>query len=168
MFTKLVRVGRSAELRMTAAGKPVIGLACVYDIGWGDNKKGQWIDVSIWGKQAEALAPFLLKGKQIVIYAEDVELETYQKNDGTSGSKLKCRAVNVELTSGGQHPTPQQQRPQQPAPQQPQYNKAHPAPPAGYQNQTGTPPPQQQGATSDFNNSFDDDIPFNNAQQSGQ
>jgi len=118
MFTKLVRIGRDAELRVTAAGKPVIGLACVYDIGWGENKKGQWIDVSIWGKQAEALAPFLLKGKQIVIYADDVELETYQKNDGTSGSKLKCRAVNIDLTSGGQQ--------QQAAPQQ-QYQQPSPA-----------------------------------------
>jgi len=147
MFTKLVRIGRDAELKHTANGKSVIGLACVYDIGWGDNKKGQWIEVSIWGKQAEALAPYLLKGKQIVIYADDVELETYQKNDGTSGSKLKARAVNIDLTSGQQSApsqgavAPQQQRPmsQQAAPQQ------QPAPMA-----------QAQG----FDNSFDDSMPF--------
>ena len=102
MMSKLVRIGRDAELRTTAGGKSVIGLACVYDIGWGDNKKGQWIDVSIWGKQAEALAPYLLKGKQIVIYADDIELETYQKNDGTSGSKLRCRAINIDLVGSRQ------------------------------------------------------------------
>ena len=162
MLTKLVRIGRDAELRMTAAGKPVIGLACVYDIGWGENKKGQWIDVSIWGKQAEALAPYLLKGKQIVIYADDIELETYQKNDGTSGSKLKCRAINIDLVGSKQEgQAGNQPQPAQPAPQQQQRPQG--AAMQGY-NQAQQPPPPVQ----DFDNSFDDYIPFNQAQQSGQ
>ena len=156
MLSKLVRIGRDAELKTTANGKSVIGLACVYDIGWGDNKKGQWIDVSIWGKQAEALAPFLLKGKQIVIYAEDVELETYQKNDGTSGSKLKCRAINIDLTSGGQQQGQAAPQQQQPAQQQ----KPQGAAMQGYQSHAQQPAPQAQQAPSDFNNDFSDDIPF--------
>jgi single-strand DNA-binding protein len=121
MMTKLVRIGRDAELKTTNSGKSVIGLACVYDIGWGENKRGQWIDVSIWGKQAESLAPFLLKGKQIVISADDVELEIYKKNDGSEGSKLKCRAINIDLVGSkqdGQQQAPQQyQTSNQPNPQ---------------------------------------------------
>jgi single-strand DNA-binding protein len=123
MFTKLVRIGKDAELRHTSAGKAVIGLACVYDIGWGDNKKGQWLEVSIWGKQAEALSPYLLKGKQIVIYAEDVELDTFQKNDGSTGSKLKCRAINIDLTDNKSNDSQTQAAPQQAYQQQPQQNQ---------------------------------------------
>lgn len=147
MLTKLVRIGRDAELKTTANGKSVIGLACVYDIGWGDNKKGQWIEVSIWGKQAEALAPYLLKGKQIVIYADDVELETYQKNDGTSGSKLKARAVNIDLTGSKQEGQASNQPQQVPMSKQ--------AAPQQHQQQAAPPIPQQ-------DNSFDDslDVPF--------
>jgi single-strand DNA-binding protein len=96
MFTKLVRIGRDAELRYTPNNKAVIGLNCVYDIGYGQNKKSQWIDIVIWDKQAEALAPYLLKGNQIVVTCDDVELETYESN-GKTGAKLKARAVNISL-----------------------------------------------------------------------
>ena len=148
MFTKLVRIGRDAELRTTANGKSVIGLACVYDIGWGDNKKAQWLECSIWGKQAEGLAAYLLKGKQIVINADDLEVETFTKGDGTTGSKLKCRAVNIDLTDNkdNQQQTSQprdtrQQAPRQQAPQAQQQQ----APPTQSNNQ---------------DDNFDDDIPF--------
>lgn len=143
MFTKLVRIGRDAELRYTNNQKAVISLACVYDVGFGDNKKSQWIDVSVWGKQAEALAQYLIKGKQIVIYADDLEIETYQKNDGTSGSKLKARVINIDLTSGGQQQAQQgyqQQAPQHRSTQQ-----------QGYQQVPKIGPREPD---------FDDDIPF--------
>jgi len=135
MFSKLVRIGKDATLRFTPSNKPVIGLPCVYDIGWGDKKKSQWIDVTIWGKQAESLAPFLLKGKQIVINADDLEIEQYEHN-GKSGSKLKCRAINIDLVSDG---SKEESKPEQ---QQVAQQK-----PAGH------------AALAD-NNSFDDDIPF--------
>ena len=115
MFVKLVRIGRDAELRYTPAQKAVINLACVYDIGWGDNKKSQWIDATVWGKQAEALAQYLPKGKQVVISAEDIELEEFQKKDQTMGSKLKCRVFNIDLTDNKE---PQGQPQGQQAPQQ--------------------------------------------------
>lgn len=151
MFSKLVRIGRDAEIRHTAAGKAVIGLACVYDIGWGDKKKAQWVEVAIWEKKAEALAPYLLKGTQIVVHADDIELETYQKNDGTQGSKLKCRAINIDLVGSKQDSQPQQQS----APQEQQHPKA---PPANFQPQMGQ--PAQQAPAGDFDNNFSDDIPF--------
>ena len=157
MFNKLVRIGRDAELRHTANGMAVIGLACVYDIGFGDKKKGQWIEATIWGKQAEGLAPYLLKGKQVVIYAKDVELETYKKGDGSEGAKLKCSVVDINLVSdgsGGQNqqraPQQQQQAPRQQAPQQ--------VPQAQQQQQQSQNTSNSPAYAS--NDSFDDDIPF--------
>ena len=157
MFSKLVRIGRDAELKFLASGTAVANLACVYDIGFGDKKRGQWIDVAIFGKQAEALTQYLLKGKQIVIHADDVELEEYPKKDGTQGSKLKCRAVNIDLTSGGQQPAQQQAPKQQRAPQQQQ--------PQGGQGFQQAPPQQGQYQAPKVNPQepvmdFDDDIPF--------
>lgn len=38
MFTKLVRIGKDAELR-SANGKPVLSLSVVYDVGWGATRK---------------------------------------------------------------------------------------------------------------------------------
>ena len=99
-----------------------------------------------------SLSPYLTKGKQIVIYANDVEIETYQKNDGTQGSKLKARAVNIDLCGGGE------QQAQQPVKQGYQAQ-----PQQGYQPaQQKVQPPKFGGANSvkplaggDF-----DDIPF--------
>ena len=153
MFNKLVRIGRNAELRRTAGGKAVVGLACVYDIGWGDNKRSQWLEAVIWGKQAESLAQYLLKGQQIVIYADDLEVEQYEHN-GKTGSKLKCRVINIDLTDNKQS-EPQQQAPMQTnAYQAPEMQKAVNNHNASLTKQA----PQQQN--NGFNDSFDDDIPF--------
>lgn len=152
MFIKLVRIGRDAELRYTPSGKAVIGLSCVYDIGYGQNKKSQWIDVVIWDKQAEALAPYLLKGGQIVVTCDDLELETYDKKEGGQGSKLKARAVNIALTDSKKDESAKQANPNNPnhAPQQQRQQ-------APQQRQQ----PQQQNNRG-FNDNFDDsmDIPF--------
>ena len=101
MLAKLVRLGRDAEVRYTPKGDPVASLAMVYDIGFGDNKRGQWIDGTLWGKRVESLGPYLTKGTQVVLYADDVELEQFIKKDGTHGAKLKCRVSDLSLVSGG-------------------------------------------------------------------
>ena len=137
MLTKLVRIGKDAVLRFTPSNTPVINLDCVYDIGWGDRKKSQWIECAIWGKKAEGLAKYLLKGTQIVIYADDVEIEMYEHN-GKTGSKLKCQVIELDLVDRKDNDN-QQQSQQQAKPQQQQAQQA----------------PQQ----GDDNN-FDDDIPF--------
>jgi len=149
MFSKLVRIGRDSELRSTAQGTSVCSIACVYDIGWGDKKRSQWMDAVLWGKQAEALAQYLTKGKQIVIYADDLEIETYEHN-GKTGSKLKCRVINVDLTDNKeaqqqQAPQQRQQAPRQVAPQQ---------------NQGGINSQFNDNSTVRPDNNFDDDIPF--------
>jgi len=137
MLIQLCNLGRDAELRYTPGGKAVCNLALAYSIGWGDNKKTQWIDGALWGDRAEKLASHLTKGSKVLIYADDVELEEYQKNGGGTGSKLKCRISNIEFAGNAQ-----QQGQQAPAQQQ-QAPKPAPA----------------QNAPAGFNN-FDDDIPF--------
>ena len=113
MLAKLVRLGRDAEIRYTPKGDPVASLAMVYDVGFGDNKRGQWIDGTLWGKRAESLGPYLTKGTQVVLYADDVELEQFMKKDGTQGAKLKCRVNELSLVSGqSQQQAPQHQQQQ--------------------------------------------------------
>jgi single-strand DNA-binding protein len=128
MFIKLVRLGRDASIRYTQGGDAVAGLAMAYDIGFGDKKRTQWIDGTLWGKRAESLAPYLTKGTQIVATMDDVELEQFHKKDGTTGAKLKCRIADLSLVSGQQQASTQRpqsqpsqsfQQPQQAPQQQP-------------------------------------------------
>lgn len=115
------RIGRDAELRYTPSGKAVCGVAVAVDYGRkGDDgrKPTQWYEVTLWDKQAEALAPYLTKGKQIFFTGEDLHIETFQKQDGSQGEKLVCRAAGIKFASDGSQaahqPVPQQR---QPAPQ---------------------------------------------------
>lgn len=131
------RIGRDAELRYTPNGDAVCNIPVAVDYGrkGQDGKKPtQWYEVALWGKQAEGLAPYLLKGKQVFFTGSDLHIETFQKGDGSHGAKLVCRASEIKFASDGQAAPQQAQRPA-PAPRQP-----------------ATPQPA--------GDSFDDDIPF--------
>lgn len=129
----LMRLGRDAELKKTAADS-VCNLALAYNYGQkgSDGKKpSQWVDAALWGKRAEALAEHLKKGTSVVVTLIDVHVRTFQKNDGTAGSALSGRVLDIEFAG---RPT----------------ESAAPKPPPP----KPAPPPQQEGAF------VDDDIPF--------
>lgn len=100
MFIKLVRLGADAEVKFLPSGKPVCELSVAYDVGWGDNKKTQWMRLSLWGDRAEKSAQHLTKGKQIEVRVDDLHIEIF---DGRSGpvSTLKGTLVSFEFTAGG-------------------------------------------------------------------
>jgi single-strand DNA-binding protein len=120
------RIGRDAELRRTSSGDAVCSVPVAVDYGrkGPDGKKPtQWYEATLWGKQAEALAPYLLKGKQVFLTGTDLHIESFSKADGSQGTKLVCRAGEIKFASDGQQQqaAPQQrQQPQRQAPQQSQ------------------------------------------------
>ena len=103
MFTKLVRIGKSAELR-SANGKPVLSVSVVYDVGWGQNKKSQWLNLAMWGAQAEKTVQYFTKGKQIVVRVDDLHIDEYNGK-----SSLKGTLVSFEFVQDGKR----EQEPQQ-------------------------------------------------------
>ena len=149
------RLGRDTELKYTQDGTAVCNIAVAVDYGrkgQDGNKPTQWYDLTLWGKQAEALAPYLLKGKQIFFTASDLHIETFTKNDQSQGFKLTGRIDSIKFASDGSNQQPAQQAPQQ----------QRPAPPPGYQpaqpgNVARQPAPQPQNQMPD---DFGDSIPF--------
>jgi single-strand DNA-binding protein len=134
--TGLYTLGRDAEVRFTANGDAVASLSLAYNYGKKDadgKLPTQWVDASLWGKRAEATAPYLLKGKEIWAVLDDVHIETYNKKDGGEGFKLAARVSDIKFVKGGT---------QQPA-------APRPAPAAA--------PRHVAKASADFG---DDDIPF--------
>jgi single-strand DNA-binding protein len=99
MFTKLVRIGREVVLRQTPNGKSVCNLAVVYDVGWGENKKPQFLECALFDKRAETLAPMLEKGQQIVVTLDDIYVDAYVNKDGVSTPKLTGRVIDVALVA---------------------------------------------------------------------
>lgn len=142
----LARLGRDAELRQTN-GDPVAGLSLAFSFG----RKGQdgrrptqWVDGALWGKRAEALAPYLLKGGLVSVTLDDVHIETFRKGDGTDAVKLVGRVTEIELAGGGTPAPAPAARAPAPA--------ARPAP-------APRPPAPAHPPSSGFDD-MDDDIPF--------
>ena len=91
-LTGLFTLGRDAETRVTQNGTTVITLAVAYNYGrkGEDGKKpSQWVRASMFGKQAEALIPYLTKGKQVSLVIRDLHIATFQKQDGSTGTSLE-------------------------------------------------------------------------------
>ena len=128
---------------------------------------GQWtdevsfFDVTIWGKTAENLKPYLVKGKQIAVDGY-LKQERWQK-DGQNFSKVNVVANSVQLLGGGTSapesaPAPQnygrvQEAYRNNSPQVPPRMQGNYIQPQTYQ----TPAAQQQFGGSD---DFPEDLPF--------
>jgi len=105
----LVRLTKDAEMATTQSGKQVLKISAAFDTGYGDSKKTTWVDASFWGERGIKLAPYLLKGTQIVIHGDQVEANAYQGKSGLQSS-LRMNVVNIELVAraqGEQAPKPQ-------------------------------------------------------------
>lgn len=114
----LARLGRDAELRTTSNGDTVATLALAFTRRVKGEKLTQWVDGALWGKRAESLAPYLLKGGLVAVTLEDVHIETFTSQKG-DGHKLAGRVIDVELAGGGERtaaPAPRQAPAPRPAP----------------------------------------------------
>ena len=70
MYSKTVivgRAGRDAAQRFTPSGKPVTQFSLAVNIGYGENKKTQWFDVTCWDKLAEVTSQYVKKRNGSVV-----------------------------------------------------------------------------------------------------
>lgn len=93
-------LGANSELRYTKSGTPVLTFPLAVndrvpngDGTWGDYTN--WPDCSMFGKRAEALAPYLTKGVKVTVSGR-VRTHAYQK-DGKNCKRWEIRVENVEL-----------------------------------------------------------------------
>ena len=164
---KVILIGnltRDPEVRYTPKGTAVsdISLAVNRVSGGGDGgerrEETTYIDVTLWGRQAELAGQYLSKGRPVYLEGR-LQLDSWDdKQTGQKRSKLKVIGENMQFLGGGGGGG-QQQRPSAPqqggqAPQQ-SYN----APP---QQQQAAPPQQQSGPAAYDGPDFEDedDIPF--------
>ena len=63
-------VGRDAELRRTNSGDAVLNFSLAIDNGKdknGNKRDATWFDCSLWGKRAEALQSYIVKGGKLTV-----------------------------------------------------------------------------------------------------
>ncbi|PYR58540.1 MAG: single-stranded DNA-binding protein [Acidobacteria bacterium] len=98
-------LGRDAELRYTPGGAPVSTLNLATTEVWNDKsgqrqEKTEWHRVVLWGKSAESLSEYLVKGKQIYV---EGRLQTRQWDDkeGNKRYTTEIRGDRIVLLGGG-------------------------------------------------------------------
>ena len=115
----LARIGRDVEVRQLAEGNAVANVSLAFTRRVKGEKLTDWVDASVWGKRAVALAPHLLKGVLVSVTLDDVHIEIYQGKNG-EGHKLVGTITQIELASSGQAqqaaPAPAPRPPPRPAP----------------------------------------------------
>jgi single-strand DNA-binding protein len=150
------RLTRDSELRFTNSGTAIgrFSLAVNRMKRSGDQREEEvsFFDITVWGKQAEVLNPYLTKGRQVSIQGE--LRQSRWEQDGQSRSRIEVVANNIQLlggSSGGNNSSgsseyrgSQDQGRRFASGSEPQKSSAVPSAPAGF------PGPEQ----------FDDDIPF--------
>jgi single-strand DNA-binding protein len=95
---------RDPALRTTPTGTPVATLRLVFttlrraDDGWRERRN--YIDVELWGAQAENAMSFLTRGRQIAVDGR-LEWSEYETRDGAKRHGYKIIADGVQYLPGG-------------------------------------------------------------------
>ena len=113
---RLTRDISERDFAYTTAGKARLNLSIA--VNRSEKRGGEWadkvsfFDVTVWGKTAENIRPYLHKGKQIAVDGY-LDQQRWEK-DGVKYSKVVIIADNVQLLGGnenGQQSAPQAQQP---------------------------------------------------------
>jgi single-strand DNA-binding protein len=98
-------LGRDAELRYTPGGAAVSKFSIATTEVWND-KSGQrqerteWHNIDLWGKQAESLSEYLVKGKQVYVEGR-LQTDEYTDKEGNKRKTTRVRCDRVVLLGGG-------------------------------------------------------------------
>jgi single-strand DNA-binding protein len=97
------RLTRDAELKYTNTGTAVskFSLAVNRNKRSGDqwSEEANFFDLTLWGKQAEAVNQYLTKGKQVAIEGE--LRQNRWEQDGQKRSKVEINVNHLQLLGGG-------------------------------------------------------------------
>ena len=92
------RLSRDPELRHTTSGMAVcqINVAISRRSGQGRDPETDFINVVVWDKQAENVAKYLAKGRQVAVEGR-IQTRSYDNNEGKKTYVTEVVANNVEF-----------------------------------------------------------------------
>src|SRR5438045_76006 len=98
-------LGRDAEVRYTPSGAAVAKFSLATTEVWNDKggqrqERTEWHNIDLWGKQAESLSEYLVKGKQVYIEGR-LQTDEYTDKEGVKRKSTKVRCDRVVLLGGG-------------------------------------------------------------------
>jgi single-strand DNA-binding protein len=101
--TIIGNLGKDAETKFTQSGTSVANFSVATSRSWKDKQSGEWKEQTEWHRivlwQAEKLAPFLLKGKQVYIKGH-LQTRSYDDKEGRKVYTTEIVADDVMLLGG--------------------------------------------------------------------
>lgn len=102
------QLGKDAEVRFLPNGDPVSNFSIADSQG--KNKDAIWWNCKLFGKRAESLAPYLVKGQSLTISGIVVQRKFTDKN-GQEKIATNVNVNEVALQGGRKESSPQQSKP---------------------------------------------------------
>ncbi len=87
-------IGKDAELRTTPKGEQVLSFSIADSQG--KDKPTIWWSAQLWGRRAESLAPYLLKGTSVTVTGS-VSQRTYTDKQGVEKTATELRVNDLAL-----------------------------------------------------------------------
>lgn len=108
-FNRVILLGnltRDPELKHTPSGTAVAELGLAVNRTWFDKQSNQkkedvtFVDITVWGRQAEVAAEYLSKGRSALIEGR-LQLDQWDdKDSGQKRSKLRVVCENLTMVGG--------------------------------------------------------------------
>ena len=108
-FNRVILLGnltRDPQVRYTPGGTAVSEIGVAVNRTWFDQKTNSrreevtFVDVTLWGRQAEVAGEYLSKGRQVLIEGR-LQLDTWDdKDSGQKRSKLRVVCENMTMVGG--------------------------------------------------------------------
>lgn len=103
------RCAREAEVRHIGAKNTAVADMCIAcDSGFGDSKKSAFVDLTLWGRQAEIAGEYVRKGNVFEVVGELTQDEWEDKQSGQKRSKLKVTVNELILFPKSMNGNPQE------------------------------------------------------------
>lgn len=94
-------LGRDSESRYTQNGDAIVSFSVACKSGYGEKAKTFWIRCSMYGKRAEAVSQYLIKGALVGISGE-FSLNVYTDKAGVEKTSAECRVNDLTLLGARQ------------------------------------------------------------------
>jgi len=106
-ITLVGNVTKDAEIRYTQGGDAILGFSVADNQG--KDKPAIYWNCSLFGKRAESLAPFIVKGGKVTVVGTVTEDQFTDKN-GNDRKAMKVRVSDIALQGGAKEQSEEQPR----------------------------------------------------------
>ena len=90
------RVTKEIEMRETTSNMICARFSLAVDTGYGDKKKTSFLNMTAWGKTAEALGKYATKGTKLIVESQAIQNQ-YQDKNGNNVNTVNFNVVNFEF-----------------------------------------------------------------------